>query len=233
MRQSLLLQWYNALPQRRSGERAREWNQRFRRALQNFRRQIQARYFESALENLLGWGDSEVRQAACLALGLTGTMGTNAALAQRLLDEDPIVCELAADALWSIWFRADAHENNLELQRLIALKLSQETADQVLSGFHALIKKAPRFAEAYNQRALVYFRLGDYAKAVADCDKAMRLNPFHFGAASGMAQSFMKQRKFRAALRTYRRACRLNPNLTGLKQVIESLEKKLGEEGKR
>src|SRR5262245_43095396 len=170
MRQPLLLQWYNALPQRRSGERAREWNHRFRRALQDLRRQIQARYFESALENLLTWSDSEVRQAACLALKLTGSMTVNASLAQCLQDEDPIVCELASDALWSIWFRADTPENNEELQRLIALKLTPETADSVLAAFKALVQRAPRFAEVYNQRAIVYYRLGEYAKSVADCD---------------------------------------------------------------
>src|SRR4051794_8887302 len=118
MRQPLLVQWYNGLPQRRSGERAREWNQRFRRALQGFRRQVQGRYYESALENLLSWSDPDVRQAACLALGLAGSMSVNSSLAQRLLDEDPVVCELASDALWSIWFRADTPDNNQELQRL-------------------------------------------------------------------------------------------------------------------
>src|SRR5262245_28890466 len=116
MRQPLLVQWYNAMPQRRSGERARIWNQRFRQALQDFRRQVQEKYLEATLENLLAWADAEVRQAACLALGLTGTMNANASLAQRLHDDDPVVSKLAGDALWSIWFRADTAENNQELQ---------------------------------------------------------------------------------------------------------------------
>jgi Tfp pilus assembly protein PilF len=83
----------------------------------------------------------------------------------------------------------------------------------------------------YNQRAIAYFRLGDMAKALADCERVLRLNPYHFGAASGMAQCFMKQKKLRAALRMYRRANRINPNLDGVKQVIDSLERMLGEKG--
>ena len=94
-----------------------------------------------------------------------------------------------------------------------------------------LIRKAPRFAEAYNQRAIVHFRMGDFTQSIADCEKVLRLNPYHFGAASGMAQCFMKQKKLRAALRTYRRANRINPNLDGVQQVIESLERMLGEKG--
>jgi tetratricopeptide (TPR) repeat protein len=168
-----------------------------------------------------------------LALGLLGTMNVNLSLASRLHDEDAAVNELAADALWSIWFRADSEENNRELQKLIRLDVSTETGDDVLAAFEGLLKKAPRFAEAYNQRAVVHFRLGDFGKAVLDCEKTLRLNPVHFGAASGMAQSFMKQRKLRAALRSYRRAYRINPRIDGISDVIDSLEKTLGEEGKR
>ena len=40
-----------------------------------------------------------------------------------------------------------------------------------------LIKKAPAFAEAYNQRAILYFRAGEYQKAIADCETALKLNP--------------------------------------------------------
>ena len=76
-------------------------------------------------------------------------------------------------------------------------------------------------------------RNSDYAKSIADCEKALRLNPCHFGAASGMGQCFMKQKKLRAALRVYRRANRINPNLDLVRETIESLERMLGEEGKK
>ena len=62
------------------------------------------------------------------------------------------------------------------------LNVNEDTAPEVLSGFRILLEKAPRFAEAYNQRTIVYFRIGELAKAVADCEKTLRMNPFHFGA---------------------------------------------------
>lgn len=148
-------------------------------------------------------------------------------------DEDPAVRQLAGDALWSIWFRADSADNTKELQRLIRLDIDSVGAPQVVAEFDALIMRAPGFAEAYNQRAIVHFRTGNYAKAILDCEKVLRLNPCHFGAASGLAQCFMKQKKLRAALRSYRRANRIHPHLDGVLQAIESLEKILGEEGKR
>jgi tetratricopeptide (TPR) repeat protein len=231
VRQPLLLDFYNDLPDRKIGDSSHQAAQRIRRGLHRFKRKIEERYNESTLEKLVASPNVDVRQAAILALGLTGSMRVNQLLAARLHDDEIVVSEMAADALWSVWFRADSKENSQELQRLVKLRVDKDSAAGVLAGFRTLIHKAPRFAEAYNQRAIIYFRLGDWAKSVADCERALRLNPFHFGAAGGMAQCFMKQKKLRAALRSYRRANRINPRLDGVKQVIESLERMLGEKG--
>jgi tetratricopeptide (TPR) repeat protein len=231
--QPLILQYYQLLPEYRAEEEPAEWPRQFRKALAKYKRAIEARYFEATLERLLSAQDAEVRQAAVLALGLTGSYQMNAPVAKCLHDEDATVRQLTVNALWSIWRRADKPENNQELHRLMRLVADDAQPEAVLAGFEALIRKAPRFAEAFNQRAVFHFLRGDYTKAIADCEKAMRLNPYHFGAASGMGQCFMKQKKLRAALRIYRRANRINPNLDNIRETIVSLERMLGEEGKR
>jgi tetratricopeptide (TPR) repeat protein len=231
--QPLILQYYQLLPEQRLEEESTDWHRQYRKALARFRRSVEARYFEGTLERLLFSPQADVRQAAILALGLTGTIQVNGSVAARLRDEDPTARHLAADALWSIWQRGDKPENNQELQRLVQRIAAEADAAEILAGFEALIRKAPRFAEAFNQRAVFHFHRGDYAKAIADCEKALRLNPYHYGAASGMGQCFMKQKKLRAALRVYRRANRINPNLDSVRETIQSLERMLGEEGKR
>jgi tetratricopeptide (TPR) repeat protein len=233
VRLPLLLNYYQLLPEPDPQKDPQRWAKQYRTSLAKFKRSVTARYCEATLERLLYAPVAEVRQAAILALGLAGTMNVNASLAARLHDEEPAVAELAADALWSLWFRADMPENNDELQRLMQMEVTADDADVVLAGLSELVGRSPRFAEAYNQRAIVYFRTGAFGKSIADCEKALRLNPYHFGAASGMAQCFMKQKKLRAALRSYRRANRINPRLDGVREVIESLERTLGEEGKR
>ncbi len=233
MRLPLLATYFQLLPEPDPQIEPRRWAQAYRKALIKFERSVAARYHEATIERLLTAAAHEVRQAAAVALGLLGSINVNASLAARLHDEEAAVSDAAADALWSIWFRADSPENNEELQRLMQTELTGAESKTILEGFDALIRRAPRFAEAYNQRAIVWFRLGEFAKAIVDCDKTLRLNPYHFGAASGMAQCFMKQKKHRAALRTYRRAQRINPRLDGVRQVIESLERILGEEGKK
>jgi tetratricopeptide (TPR) repeat protein len=104
---------------------------------------------------------------------------------------------------------------------------------EALPSFDALLKKAPSFAEAYNQRAILYFRMEDYPKSIADCETVLKLNPWHFGAQSGMAQCYLKQHKPKAALKAFRNALRLNPNLEGVEETIRTLEEVLGEEGKK
>jgi tetratricopeptide (TPR) repeat protein len=226
------LQYYQLLPEHRGDDPPADWPQQFRKALGKFKRSVEARYNEATLERLLDAPDGDVRQAAVLALGLTGSFKINASVAKALHDEDPTARQLAIDALWSIWQRADSHENNHELQRLMRLS-ANGNRDDVLAGFEALIRRSPRFAEAYNQRAIYYFQRGDYARSIIDCEKTLRLNPCHYAAACGMGQCFLKLNKLRAALRIFRRANRINPNLENVREEIQSLERLLGEEGKR
>ncbi len=233
MREPLLLQFYRELPVPEPDRAAAGATREFRKALGRFKRSVDARYGEATLQRLLRFPHADTRQAAVLALGLCGTMQSNPALARRLRDDDPTVRRLSGEALWSIWFRADAPEHNAELQRICLLKAAEVGADVIRADFAALLRKAPRFAEAFNQRGIFHFKCGEYARAAADCDRALRLNPYHFGAASGLGQCFMKQKKLRAALRGFRRALRINPNLDGVRQTIASIERLLGEEGKR
>lgn len=228
MTRPLLLTLYQALPARNEEEAPAQWAPRLRAALTRFKRNVGARYSEATLGRLLSNPDPEVRQAAVLALGMLGTMDVNRSLADRLHDSDHRVRAMAGEALWSLWFRADTTDNNHELKRLMNREFDESSADAILAGYESLIQKAPRFAEAFNQRAILHFRLGNYGDSLADCERVLKLNPHHFGASSGMAQSYMKLKKYRAALRCYRRALRINPGLDSIRQAIESLEQMLG-----
>src|SRR5262245_45936244 len=190
---ALLVKFYNALPERRTGETPAAWARRMQAALEKFKREVEGHYTEGTLQRLLDAHHTPARQAAALALGLVGTMKANEAVAALLHDEDALVRQLATDALWAIWFRADQPEHIEELQRLMRLSSQGEgTTEELLAGYEALLKKAPDFAEVYNQRAILYFRLGEWQKSAADCERVLKLNPYHFGAAGGLAQCQMK-----------------------------------------
>jgi tetratricopeptide (TPR) repeat protein len=228
-----LLVFYQELPHTPAEGDLADWVDRCRGKLLKFKQKVESRYSEGTLERLLTWQQPDVRQAATLALGFVGSMRLNGVIACRLRDDDMVVRQFAADAMWSLWFRADTPENNQELQRLMRLDPDDDNINEILAGYAGLVGKAPHFAEAFNQRAILHFRMGNMGRSIPDCEKTLRLNPYHFGAACGLAQCFLKQKKLRAALRCYRRALRINPNLDNVRQSIASLEKILGEEGKR
>ena len=91
---------------------------------------------------------------------------------------------------------------------------------QALAALDDLIAEAPNFAEAHNQRAILFFRRGEFARSVSDCQQALRLNPYLFGAAAGMGQCYLKLKKPRAALRAFRQALEINPSLDHLRDAV-------------
>ena len=102
---ALLLEYYNELPEPQEDD-PKSWERRLRRALDKFKNKVKGRYFESTLHRLLKASDTRTRQAALMALGLMGSAkSSNAAVAAMLHDEQRVVRRMAADALWSLWFR--------------------------------------------------------------------------------------------------------------------------------
>jgi tetratricopeptide (TPR) repeat protein len=224
-----LVEYYNELPEPQDDD-PKSWETRLRNGLEKFKKRVEARYLEGTLHRLLRSTDAQTKRAAVLALGLTGSIKeSNKIIAGMLRDADRGVRQLAADALWSIWFRADTPDNNQELNRLMHLRDRRRKR----SGLDALIARSPNFAEAYNQRAILHFQTEEWQKSVADCDRALKLNPYHFGAAAGLGRSYMELGKQRQALRAFRHALRLNPGLEDVEEAIKSLENALGEEGRR
>jgi tetratricopeptide (TPR) repeat protein len=216
-----LLEYYRELPQLQPPDDPDLWAARMHDALRVYRQQAVRWYTEGTLQRLLTSPDAETRRAAVLALGLVGTMESNGPLARVLHDEDQPAARMAGDALWQLWFRGGTDEQNSELQRTLHLPDFLE----ILAGLDDLAREAPRFAEVFNQRAILHFRRGDFPRSIADCERALELNPYHFGAQAGMGQCFMKLRKPRAALRAFRQALQTNPTLTHLTETIATLER--------
>jgi tetratricopeptide (TPR) repeat protein len=223
---SLLVEFFQQIPEGRSASKPKVTR---KEAIEVFKHRIAERYTEGTLLRLLEHGDSDCRRAALLALGLLGTLTACPGLAARLHDEDREIAQTAADTLWTLWFRGDSPANNDELQRLARLR----DREKALAGLDALILRAPEFAEAYNQRAIIHFRLKQFDRSIADCEKALALNPYHFGAQAGLGQCYLQMRKHRAALKAFRTALRLNPHMDGVAETIRALENALGEEGRR
>ncbi len=133
---------------------------------------------------------------------------------------------MAEDALWAVWFRADTPEHNRSLEEVRHL-IGREQLEQAETLVTRLVGDAPRFAEAYNQRTIVFFLQGRFAESAEDCQRVLDRNPFHIGAIEGLAQCQIRLNRARDALKSLRRALKLRPHNTALRESIHELEKQI------
>jgi tetratricopeptide (TPR) repeat protein len=204
------------------------------RELDQFRAQVTARYTEGTLGRVLTSSPSvAARRAAVLALGVTGTFQqSNTALGRALRDNDPLVRTMAESALWGIWFRADSPENNQHLDE-VRLLIGHHRVDAAVNSASRLIARAPKYAEAYNQRAIALFIQDRFAESAGDCQRVLKLNPYHVGAISGLAQCQIQSNQPHEALRTLRRAAKLQPHSQSIRENIQVLEAQIESDGTR
>jgi len=224
---SLLVEAFENLPKAKPTDDLELWEAGAQEAFLEFYQLVKNRYSEGTLQRLLlSSDDPQTRQAAALALGSQGTMASSTLLSGVLKnDPDEGVRIWVVDSLWEIWFRG----NSVDEGRGLRIAMGLPESIQQLPALDDLIEQYPDFAEAYNQRAILLYRRGQHAKAVADCERALRLNPVHFGAASGLGQCYLRMNKPHAALRAFAHALDLNPYLLDLREMVETLRNAIGE----
>jgi tetratricopeptide (TPR) repeat protein len=190
---------------------------------------VSQRYLIGTLERLAEFGRVASRRAATLALSLVGTYESNAVLGRALNDRDRCVRLIAENGLRDLWMRDGSEEQQSRLKVLVRLNSSQQFSEAAEAATD-LIEEAPWFAEAWNQRAIAYFQLDRFEDSANDCHQALELNPYHFGAAVGMAHCYLQLNDAYTGLECFRRALKLNPDMEEIRSQADQLERML--EGK-
>ncbi len=128
--------------------------------------------------------------------------------------------------IWQIWHESGSDTIDLLMGQGVGL-MSRGDHDGALAKFDAIVELAPDFAEGWNKRATIYYMIGDYDASVIDIVKTLELEPRHFGALSGLGLIYDAIDKPEGALKAYRRALAVHPNLGHARQRIEALKKLL------
>lgn len=191
-----------------------------------FLERVTRRYSTATLERLAVYGPRLTRRAAVMALGLVGGYDSNPVLGRALHDSDRGVRMLADNGIRLLWCRAGTEAQCRVLDSIVQLNTSsqhQEAAELATE----LIEEVASFAEAWNQRAIAFYCEDLFGESIFDCNQALELNPYHFGAAAGMGQCYLKLGDQVSALECFQRALKLNPNLEGVRANVIYLKRAL------
>lgn len=176
---------------------------------------------------------TERRAEAVVWLANHGRIEDQPLLLKRLRgDESPFVRGFAEQALWALWSRS----GDAEIDRLMARGVDEMQAGrhaESIKTFSEVIRRRPAFAEGWNKRATVHYLAGNYKASIADCDEVLKRNPDHFGAISGYGQIYFRLERYEEALKWWRRALEVNPNMVGVEFNIKETERLIEEKRRK
>lgn len=140
-------------------------------------------------------------------------------LLQDLQNPDAEVRDQATQALWEAWFWQKGLVGMEQLRRSQELLKAGDpiAAEELLT---ELIDDQPDFAEAWNRRAVLYYTQQQYEKAIADCNRALEIIPYHFGALHGLGLSHAALGEYGEAIRAFNRALEVQPHALINKQLL-------------
>ncbi|GAA0774121.1 tetratricopeptide repeat protein [Roseibium denhamense] len=113
--------------------------------------------------------------------------------------------------IWETWISAAPTPEIESLVRGAMTKRRVADYEGALSDLDEAIELAPNYAEAWNQRAFVYYLQGRPDRSLQDLDEVLRLEPRHFGALSGKGRILMEQGRVRLGQKALRQAVSIHP----------------------
>jgi tetratricopeptide (TPR) repeat protein len=152
-----------------------------------------------------------------------------AALTECLVSSKAVVVRLATGGLWECWLSEQGPKARREMDKGIQL-MSDGELGAALKVFERLIEEYPRWAEAHNKQATVFYLLGNARLSLKACRIVVELKPHHFGAWNGMALCAAQLEKWQTALDAARKALSLQPGAQGNLDLIQLAQSKLDEE---
>lgn len=131
-------------------------------------------------------------------------------LLEDLKNPDEWIRNKATGELWRIWFEQKGVAG-LEAIRSSENWLQAGEVAKAEAVLNQLVEDLPDFAEAWNRRAVLYYTLGQYRKAIKDCEMVVKIIPFHFGALHGLGLCYAALGEYREAILAFQKALEVQP----------------------
>lgn len=152
---------------------------------------------------------------------------------QRALQSDSAsIRTVAISALFDMWVAQEGEEAAL-LLHVAGNSIEQKNIRGALNHLTRLTRTHPFFAEGWNRRATLLWQLGQVEQSLADCRKAVLIDPEHFGAWQGMGLCHVRLGDLLAAQKSFQQALRLIPHDRQTQRYLRWAEDTLKREKQR
>ncbi len=169
---------------------------------------------------------------------------------EQIIAVTPVLAETAQDQQEDLLFKKLASATNETEARKVEFQIwehwtaeapSDEIRDKLTRGmekrrefdlawaedlFDEVVREAPEYPEGWNQRGFARFLRGNLEGSLNDLERAIELEPRHFGSLSGMYHVLRLLNRHEAALRSLHKAVTIHPWLKERNDLPEELRPK-------
>ena len=139
---------------------------------------------------------------------------------------DDVTAKAVEQRIWALWSHSSSDTTMLLMAR-VQDAIEAKDLDLALKLLSAVIKIKPKYVEAWNRRATIYYMKKDYGRALADIHEVLRREPRHFGALSGLGLIMQDIGDDKQALEVYRRTLAIYPRIQRIPELVKTLQEKV------
>jgi tetratricopeptide (TPR) repeat protein len=139
---------------------------------------------------------------------------------------DDVTAKAIEGRIWALWTATRSDTTSLLMSRA-QTAIEANDLDLAVKLLDAVIKIKPKYIEAWNRRATIYYTKKDYGRALADIREVLRREPRHFGALSGLGLIMQEIGDDKQALEVYRRTLAIYPRLPRIPDIVKTLQEKV------
>lgn len=139
---------------------------------------------------------------------------------------DDTTAKAIEQRIWALW-TASRSDTTMLLMSRAQTAMEQHDTDLAIKLLDSVIKIRPRYVEAWNRRATIYYLKKDYGHALSDIREVLRREPRHFGALSGLGLILQDLGDDKQALEVYRRTLDIYPRIQRVPDLVKTLKEKV------
>jgi len=136
---------------------------------------------------------------------------------------------LLEERIWSIWNKHPTNNKLTERLEFGTELMQYGDYNYALKVFSNILESDPKWSEAWNKRATVYFLMSQFTNSLNDIDKVLDIEPRHFGALSGQTRIFIKLQEYEKAIKSIENALKFYPSFKS-RELIPEIERLIKED---